>query len=363
MATKKKGGSGKFSGILKVAVCGASGYTGAELLRILHKHPKVEITAVTSERSAGRSPSDLYPQLHAYTGLEFEPLDYKKVARKADLFFLALPHAASQDAVDFFHSKGKKVIDLSADFRLKDPAVYEGWYKTPHTKLKALGSAVYGLPELHRKEIKRATLVANPGCYPTASILGIAPALKAGACEAGGIVVDAKSGTSGAGRKADQALSYCEVNEGFKAYGVGVHRHTPEIEQELSALADLADKPLRVDFTPHLLPVDRGILSTIYLRIAPGHGNTDISELYARAYESEPFVEVLPPGEFPNIKDVRGTNRCLIGFKVNERTGVLIVVSVIDNLVKGASGQAVQNMNLMMGYKETTALEDLALCP
>ncbi|MCK4910284.1 MAG: N-acetyl-gamma-glutamyl-phosphate reductase [Thermodesulfovibrionales bacterium] len=368
MATKKKGGpakisgksSGKLPGKLKVAVCGASGYTGAELLRILHKHPKVEVTAVTSERSAGRSPADLYPQLHAYSGLTYEPLDRKKLVKKADLFFLALPHAASQEAVSFFHSKGKKVVDLSADFRLKDPAVYEKWYKTPHTALKSLGTAVYGLPELYRKEIKKATLVANPGCYPTASILGIAPALKAGAVETMGIVVDAKSGTSGAGRKADQALSYCEVNEGFKAYGVGVHRHTPEIEQELSAIADT---PLRVDFTPHLLPVDRGILSTMYLRIAPGHGNTDISELYARAYEGEPFVKVLPPGEFPNIKDVRGTNRCLIGFKVNERTGTLIVVSVIDNLVKGASGQAVQNMNLMMGFRETTSLEDLALCP
>ncbi len=361
MATKKKAKTSlKPAGKLKVAVCGASGYTGAELLRILHKHPKVEVTAVTSERSAGQSPSELYPHLHAYSGLEFEPLDYKKLARKADMFFLALPHAASQEAVSYFHSKGKKVIDLSADFRLKNPAVYESWYNTPHTKLKALGVAVYGLPELHRKEIKKATLVANPGCYPTATILGIAPALRAGLVEAQGIVVDAKSGTTGAGRKSDQALSYCEVNEGFKAYGVAAHRHTPEIEQELSSIAG---KPLRLDFTPHLLPVDRGILSTIYMRMAAGYGDGDIENAYAAAYLKEPFVEVLPPGEFPNIKDVRGSNYCRIGFKLNQRTGTLIVVSVIDNLVKGASGQAVQNMNLMMGFGETTALTDMALCP
>ncbi len=357
MATKNKIDK---SGKIKVAVCGASGYTGAELLRILHGHPKVVVTAVTSERSAGLSPAELYPHLHAYSGLEFEPLDYKKLARKAEVFFLALPHAASQEAVSYFHSKGKKVIDLSADFRLSDPEVYESWYKTPHTALKSLGKAVYGLPELHRKDIKKTSLVANPGCYPTATILGINPALAGGLVEPDGIVVDAKSGTTGAGRKADLSISFCEVNEGFKAYAVALHRHTPEIEQELSAIASRA---LKVDFTPHLLPVDRGILSTIYMRVTTGHGAVDIEKAYLGAYKNEPFVEVLPAGEFPNIKDVRGSNNCRIGYKLNERTGTLIVVSVIDNLVKGASGQAVQNMNIMMGYKETTALEDLALCP
>jgi N-acetyl-gamma-glutamyl-phosphate reductase len=371
MATKKnsqsaqsaqsgKSGQPNKSGKLKVAVCGASGYTGAELLRILHKHPKVEVTCVTSERSAGISPADLYPHLHAYKALKFVSLDYKKVARQADFFFLALPHAASQEAVSFFHSKGKHVVDLSADFRLKDPLTYEKWYNTPHGAHKALGSAVYGLPELYRKDIKKTMLVANPGCYPTTTILGTMPALKAGAVSSEGIIVDAKSGTTGAGRKADVSLSFCEVNEGFKAYGVGVHRHTPEIEQELSSVCGEA---VTLDFTPHLLPVDRGILSTIYLRLNSGYGDNEIFDLYQRAYEKEPFVEVLPPGKLPNINEVRGTNHCRIGFKVNPRTGVLIVVSVIDNLVKGASGQAVQNMNLMMGFKETTALEDMALCP
>jgi N-acetyl-gamma-glutamyl-phosphate reductase len=350
----------KTTGKLKVAVCGASGYTGAELLRILEGHPKVEVVAVTSERSAGSSPADLYPHLRAYAGLAYEPLDKAKLARKAGLFFMALPHAASQEAVDFFHSKGKKVVDLSADFRLKDPKTYEEWYKTRHKCLKSLGAAVYGLPELHRKEIKAASLVANPGCYPTAAVLAVAPLLKAGVVEAGGMVIDSKSGTTGAGRKADQALSFCEVNEAFKAYAVGTHRHTPEIEQELSLVAD---ERVRVDFTPHLLPVDRGILSTAYMRLASGHGLEDATAVYERAYAKEPFVEVLPQGGFPNIKQVRGTNICRIGYTVNKRTGVLIAVSVIDNLVKGASGQAVQCMNLMMGFKETTALEAPALCP
>lgn len=350
----------KPSGKLKVAVCGASGYTGAELLRILAGHPKVEVVAVTSERSAGKSPADLYPHLGGYAGLHYEPLDKAKLARSAELFFMALPHAASQEAVDFFHSKGKKVVDLSADFRLKDPKTYEEWYATEHKCLAALGAAVYGLPELHRKEIKSASLIANPGCYPTAAVLAIAPLLKAGVVEAGGIVVDSKSGTTGAGRKADQALSFCELNEAFKAYAVASHRHTPEIEQELSGVSD---ERVHIDFTPHLLPVDRGILSTAYMRLAPGHGPEDADTAYEHAYSKEPFVEVLPRGAFPDIKHVRGTNNCRIGYTVNKRTGTLIAVSVIDNLVKGASGQAVQCMNLMMGFKETTALEAPALCP
>jgi len=357
---KKMSMSKKTKGRLKVAVCGASGYTGAELLRILHKHPKVEVVAVTSERSAGRSPADLYPHLGMYRGLTFEPLDRAKLVKKADLFFMALPHAASQDAVGYFHLKGKPVVDLSADFRLKDPKIYTKWYATPHKKPKALKSAVYGLPEHYRKDIKKAVLIANPGCYPTSAILAIAPALKAGAVEAEGIVIDSKSGTTGAGRKAELSLSFCEVNEGFKAYGIAVHRHTPEIEQELS---HISGAEIVVDFTPHLLPVDRGILTTAYLRLTKGHSEKDLIKLYAQAYDKEPFVEFLAPGEFPNIKEVRGSNYCRIGLKVNKRTGTLIVVSVLDNLVKGASGQAVQCMNLMMGYKETTALEDAALCP
>lgn len=346
--------------MLRVAICGGSGYTGAELLRILSAHPKVEITAVTSEKSAGKSPADLFPQLHRYSDLKFQTLDKAKLIKKADLFFTALPHGASQEAVAYFHKKGKKVVDLSADYRLADPETYESWYKTKHAQKAVLKKAVYGLPELYRKQIKRATLVANPGCYPTSAILALAPLLKEGLVLPEGITVDSKSGTTGAGRKADVALSFCEVNEGFKAYGLCVHRHTPEIEQELSAASG---SDVKINFTPHLLPIDRGIISTLYARHTGKGGVKKIQDTLEKAYEKEPFVRVLERGAYPNVIHVRGSNECHIGFALNERTGTVIVVSAIDNLVKGASGQAVQNMNLMCGYKETTALTGAALCP
>jgi N-acetyl-gamma-glutamyl-phosphate reductase len=345
---------------LKVAICGGSGYTGAELLRILKNHPKVKVTAVTSERSAGKSPVDLFGHLAGYEGLTYEPLDKTKLVRKADLFFMALPHAASQEAVDYFHKKGKRVMDLSADYRLKNSIIYEQWYKVPHKYPKTLSNAVYGLPELHRKEIRKTKLVAVPGCYPTSVILGLAPVVKKGLVDVKNIIIDSKSGTSGAGRKADVAVSFCEVNEGFKAYGIATHRHTPEIEQELQ---DIAKVPLNVNFTPHLLPVDRGILSTMYGRLAKRADFKLIYETYRKAYAREPFVRLLDPGQFPNIKHVRGTNRCDIGIALNERTNTLIVVSAIDNLVKGASGQAVQCMNLVMGYPERTGLESISVVP
>ncbi|MBF0559987.1 MAG: N-acetyl-gamma-glutamyl-phosphate reductase [Nitrospirae bacterium] len=346
--------------MIKVAICGGSGYTGAELLRILLMHPEVEITAVTSEKSAGKRVTDLFPHLHRYAHLVFEPLNKDELAGKADLFFLALPHAASQEAVDFFYKKGKKVIDLSADYRLADTAVYEEWYKTPHNFKGTLKEAVYGLPELHRERIKKAQLVANPGCYPTGAILGLYPAIKAGIIDTATIIIDSKSGTSGAGRKAETAYAYCEVNEGFKAYAIAAHRHTPEIEQELSTIAG---KKLIVNFTPHLLPVDRGIFSTIYVKAAEALDTGDVLKLYNTTYATEQFVNVLEEGVFPNIINVRGSNYCAIGLKVNKRTGTLIIVTAIDNLVKGASGQAVQNMNLVMGFPETTGLESLALFP
>ncbi len=347
--------------MIKVAICGGSGYTGAELLRILLLHPEVEVTAVTSERSAGKRISDLFPHLHRYSHLVFESLDNKdKLAERAELFFMALPHAASQDAVDFFFNNGKKVIDLSADYRLSDVAVYEEWYKTAHNYQETLKKAVYGLPELHRERIKQASLIANPGCYPTGAILGLYPAIKEGIIDTGTIVIDSKSGASGAGRKAETAFSYCEVNEGFKAYGIAVHRHTPEIEQELSALAG---KRLVVNFTPHLVAIDRGIVSTIYGKLAGATDTEDVRELYKKTYGAEPFVKVLEEGVLADAKHVRGSNYCEIGLKVNKRTGTLIIVTAIDNLVKGASGQAVQNMNIIMGFPETTALESLALFP
>ncbi len=346
--------------MLKVAVCGGSGYAGAELLRILATHPEVRITTVTSQRSAGKKVTDLFPHLFACEHLVYEPLDRRNILPKADIFFMALPHAASQEAVDFFIREGKKVIDLSADYRLKDAGTYEEWYKVPHKYPGTLKKAVYGLPELHRKKIARASLVANPGCYPTGAILGLFPAIKNKIIKSDSIVVDSKSGTTGAGRQSDVSFSFCEVNEGFKAYSIAVHRHTPEIEQELSGLAG---SPIKVNFTPHLVPIDRGILTTIYARLSRKTGAGEVHRLYGRAYEKEPFTRVLPIGKFPNVKNVRGTNMCDLGITVNARTDTLIIVTAIDNLQKGASGQAVHNMNIMMGLDERTGLNAVGLFP
>lgn len=344
----------------KVAICGGSGYTGIELLRILSDHSQVEISALTSEKSAGKKLGELFPHLHACGNLVYEPLNKEKLLKKADLFFLALPHGASQEAVNFFYRNGKKVIDLSADYRLRDPEIYKTWYGLSHEFVSTLRKAVYGLPEIYRGRIRKASLIANPGCYPTSAILGLTPALKAKVVDTSSIVIDSKSGTSGAGRKADVAVSFCEVNEGFKAYGIGTHRHTPEIEQELSFLAG---KQIAVNFTPHLLPVDRGILTTIYAKMTKKTDTAAVLNIYRKRYAGEPFVKIHDEGVFPNIKNVRGTNVCEIGLKVNTRTNTLIVVSAIDNLVKGASGQAVHNMNLMMGFPEQEGLARISLFP
>jgi N-acetyl-gamma-glutamyl-phosphate reductase len=346
--------------MIRVVICGGSGYTGCELLRILSNHPNIEITAVTSEKSAGKRITEVFPHLHRYKDLPYEPLNQKELLNKADIFFLALPHGTSQDTANFLFKNNKKVIDLSADYRLSDPEVYREWYGIPHKFVSTLKKAVYGLPEIYRNKIKKAGLIANPGCYPTGAILGLLPALKNKLVDISSIIIDSKSGTSGAGRKADLLFSYCEVNEGFKAYGVGTHRHTPEIEQELSILCG---KKIKVNFTPHLLPVDRGILTTIYAFMEKKKAAGEIIKIYNDTYKKEPFIRVLEYGMYPNIKNVRGTNICEIGLKLNERTNTLIVITVIDNLVKGASGQAVQNMNIMMGIDEETGLDTLALFP
>jgi N-acetyl-gamma-glutamyl-phosphate reductase len=346
--------------MIPVVICGGSGYTGVELLRILYGHPNIKIVAVTSEKSAGKRVIEVFPHLHKYKNLIYEPLNKKKLLNKADIFFLALPHGTSQDIVNFLFSNNKMVIDLSADYRLTDPKVYKEWYGIPHKFVSTLKKAVYGLPEIYRNKIKKARLIANPGCYPTGSILGLLPALKNKLIDISSIVIDSKSGTSGAGRKADLAVSYCEVNDGFKAYGIGTHRHTPEIEQELSMLCG---KKIKVNFTPHLLPVDRGILTTIYAPIRKRKTVGEIVKIYNGIYKKEPFIRVLEYGMYPNIKNIRGTNICEIGLKLNERTNTLIVVTAIDNLVKGASGQAVHNMNIMMGFDEKTALDTIAVFP
>ncbi len=364
---------------VRVAICGGSGYTGSELLRILHYHPLVEVNVITSERFVNKDITDLFPHLYFYKGLKFQPLVKEKIINKADIFFMALPHAASQEAVHFFHKNGKKVIDLSADYRLKNPDVYEQWYGTKHIFHSTLKKAVYGLPELYRRKIKNSSLIANPGCYPTSAILALYPLFKNNLINTDRIIIDSKSGVSGAGRKSDTAYSFSELSHGFKAYSVTKHRHTPEIEQELSLLAK---KKVNIDFTPHLLPVNRGILSTVYAEMEQktevtrnrtrnerrgikdkGHKIDNIIRLYKKIYKNEPFIRILEKDRYPDIRNVRGNNICEIGIGINERTKTLIIVSAIDNLVKGASGQAVQNLNIMLGIEETTALNSLPVLP
>jgi len=346
--------------MLNVAIVGASGYTGLELIRILHCHPEVAVTCLTSEQSAGRKISDIFPTLRGRCDLTLENLEPVRVAEKADLIFTALPHKAAMEVVPTFLKLGKRVIDLSADYRLTDPEVYGAWYE-PHLNPANLKKAVYGLPEVRRAKIKGARLVANPGCYPTSIILGLAPLLKKGLISTGDIIADSASGVTGAGRSAKVDSLYCEVNEGFRAYGVGgVHRHTPEIEQELSLLAG---EPLVITFTPHLVPMDRGILSTVYATPFKATTTEKLVQLYQAFYKGEPFVRVLPLGTLPSTAFVRGSNFCDIAPLVDQRTGRVIIVSAIDNLVKGASGQAVQNMNLACGFPETMGLEGLALFP
>lgn len=346
---------------LRVAVFGGSGYAGGELLRLLHLHPHLDVTVATSEKSAGLPVSSVWPHLTAYSKLVFDPMNAVALAERADLFFLALPHKAAQDTAAELIGLGKRVIDLSADFRLRNPDTYESWYQTPHTKRELLSEAVYGLPERYRSQIKGARLIANPGCYPTSAILGLMPALEAGLVSLPeGIVIDSKSGVSGAGRSLQQGFLFSEVNDGFKAYGLAVHRHTPEIEQELSAIAE---SEIVVEFAPHLVPMDRGILTTIYAPLAKAVTLEDVHEIYRNRYADEPFMTVLPVGQYPVTKNVRGSNHCHIGLQVNKRTARLIIVSVIDNLVKGAAGQAVHNMNIMMGFDETTAIAGMGVFP
>ncbi|MBI3398817.1 MAG: N-acetyl-gamma-glutamyl-phosphate reductase [Deltaproteobacteria bacterium] len=339
--------------MIKTAILGGSGYTGLELLRILESHPKAEVIAVTSRQYKGCKLEEVFPSLNGFSKLKFgDPANFN-VLSKADLIFSALPHHTSMEIVPELLKKGKKVIDLSADFRLKDAKTYEAWYGK-HIAKNLLKKAAYGLPELHRGKIKNAELVANPGCYPTGAILGLAPAIAAGIIDVNTIVIDSKSGVSGAGRSASLDTSFAEVNEGFKAYKVGEHRHTPEIEQEISLIAG---KIITVTFTPHLLSVNRGILSTMYASLnSKGVTYSKAVDIYKKYYNNEFFIRMMPEDVFPNTAQVKGSNFCDIGLKIDKRTGRLIVITAIDNLVKGASGQAVQNMNIVFGLPETTGL-------
>jgi N-acetyl-gamma-glutamyl-phosphate reductase len=341
--------------MLKVAVLGGSGYTGCELLRLLLSHPNVKVTAVTSERLAGKPVGDEFLYIRN-CNLEFEPLNLKSVAKKADLFFLCLPHKTSQETVAYLHRAGKRVIDLSADYRLKNAKTYEKWYNTPHLFSTLLKKAAYGLAELHREQIKGASIVANPGCYPMSAILGLTPVIGEDFIDDQSVIIDSKSGTSGAGRRPAQPFLFCEVNESVRAYAVSTHRHTPEIEQELGFASG---KKVNVIFTPHLMPMDRGILSTIYVRLKKKTALSKVLKIYQDFYRNEPFVRVLAKGMYPSTKAAKGSNFCDIAVFLDKHGGnnqSLVIVSAIDNLIKGASGTAVHNMNIMYGFDETAGL-------
>ncbi len=345
--------------MIRVAVVGASGYTGVELIRLLHSHPSVELACVTSRQNVGEEISAVFPSLAEQVNLICDPVDPGLVAGKADLFFTALPHKTAMDVVPPLLEAGKRVVDLSADYRLRDVNVYSHWYQE-HTSPELLGEAAYGLPEFYREKIREARLVANPGCYPTSVALAMGPLLRHDLVDRHSLIADCKSGTSGAGRSAKVGSLFCEVNEGFKAYGVGAHRHTPEIEQTLS---EVAAESVRVTFTPHLLPVSRGILATCYAGLKSDMSTSDLREVYREAYSGEFFVRLLGEGVMPDIARVRGSNFCDLNVVSDLRSQRVVVCASIDNLVKGAAGQAVQNMNLMLGFEEALGLTGLPVFP
>ncbi len=349
----------------QIGVLGASGYTGAELVRLLSRHPEVELRLLTAERHAGEPLDRVFPHLGGMGLPDLVATDEVAWAEHGlDVVFCALPHGTTQAVVarilDSDAAGALKVIDLSADFRLEDPAVYETWYGKPHEASALQGEAVYGLTELYREGIRDTRLIACPGCYPTSAVLPLAPLLKAGLIEADGIVIDAKSGVSGAGRALKEANLFAEVAEGVHAYGIAAHRHMPEIDQEL---ARARGAPVKVSFTPHLVPMNRGILATIYVRLAAGASADELRATLGARYAAEPFVSVVPEGVAPATRHVRGSNHCLIGVFADRVDGGAIIVSVLDNLVKGGAGQAVQDMNVVCGFGETIGLEQAPLFP
>jgi len=339
--------------MLKVGIMGASGYAGEELIRILLNHPEVQITVLAAKIDNKQAIYNLYPWLKGKLDLECSDLTREEVSKKSEVVFLALPHKVSMEVAPLFLKKGKKVIDLSADFRIRDVGVYEKWYEVKHTCPEYIKHAVYGLSELYREKIKKADLIANPGCYPTSIIFGCAPLLKQGLVDTKFIVCDSKSGISGAGRVLANQLKSKEFQNSFKPYKVNAHRHMPEVDQELSLVGS---GKVNVNFIPHLVPMERGILSTIYLKLKKGIDTKDALKLYKDFYKGEYFIRVLEEGKFPDTKDVVKTNFCDIGLKVFPEKSLAVVATAIDNLVKGASGQAVQNMNIMYGFSEKEAL-------
>ena len=343
--------------MIKIGIVGGTGYTGVELLRLLATHPEAQLQAITSRSEAGKPVSEIYGSLRGHVDLPFSEPDFDTLSA-CDLVFFATPNGTAMKMVPELLEAGVKVIDLAADFRLKDTAVWEKWYGMPHSCEDILAEAVYGLPELNREQIKQARLVANPGCYPTASALGFLPLVENGLVDTSSLVADCKSGVSGAGRGASTAMLMGEVGESFKAYAVPGHRHLPEIRQTLSWVSD---QPIGLTFVPHLLPMIRGIHATLYGRLTGDAG--DLQALFEQRYANEPFVDVLPAGQHPETRSVRGVNHCRIAVHRPQGGDTVVVLSVIDNLTKGAAGQAIQNMNLMFGLDETCGLQQVALSP
>lgn len=348
--------------MIKVGILGASGYAGAELVRLLVQRNDVEIVFVHSNRFSDMPFSKRYPHLKGVFTTEFKGMDFEdnEYFNQIDVLFCALPHAKSQAAVKAARAKGIKVIDLSADFRLKDASVYEEWYQTEHVAEEALLEAVYGIPEINRHAIKETSLIANPGCYPTSVILGLYPLLKEGYRPSHPIISDSKSGVSGAGRSLKDGNLFVQTTETINPYAVGTHRHTPEIEEQLSKISG---SETQVIFVPHLVPMQRGILSTMYVKNEYNLSEEELYSLYKSYYGWEPFIRLLDKGETPTTKAVSGSNYCDIGLALDKRTNTIIVMSVIDNLIKGASGQAVQNMNIMLGLEETSGLTQQPMWP
>ncbi|CUH95192.1 N-acetyl-gamma-glutamyl-phosphate reductase [Propionispora sp. 2/2-37] len=343
---------------MKISIIGATGYTGEELLRLLAGHPDAEIVHITSESQTGAAIQTVYPHLRGFYDKKLESLRELEAMADSDVAFIALPHGHAMEAGKQLSRMGVKVIDLGADYRFRDPAVYEQWYRVPHTYRDA--QAVYGLTELYRAQVKEASIVGNPGCFTTASILALAPLVKFRLIELDTMIVDAKSGVSGAGRGLNLSSHFTEVFENLKAYNIAGHRHTPEIEQ---ALGEIAGSAVTVSFTPHLIPMARGILSTCYAGIKPGVSAGDIDAAFQALYAGEFFIRLLGRGGYPATKNTRGSNFCDLGWHIDSRTNRVIVVSAIDNLVKGAAGQAVQNMNVMFGLDERAGLTQVPLYP
>jgi N-acetyl-gamma-glutamyl-phosphate reductase len=341
---------------IRVGIVGGTGYTGVELLRLLARHPDVKLTSITSRGDAGRPVADMFPSLRGHVSLAFSDPAHAELD-KCDVVFFATPNGVAMHQVPALLESGVKVIDLAADFRLKDEAAWEMWYGMAHACPGVLAEAVYGLPEVNRERIRSARIVANPGCYPTAVQLGFLPLVEAGVVDLDGLIADAKSGVSGAGRKAEVHALFSEAADNFKAYGVGGHRHLPEIRQGLEAVAR---SDIGLTFVPHLTPLIRGIHATLYARLT---GECDVQSLYEERYRGEHFVDVMPAGSHPETRSVRASNMCRIAVHRPQGSDVVVVLSVIDNLVKGAAGQAVQNMNLMFGFDESCGLELVPVLP